>query len=65
MFFISCRVLGFLNTEDGEVPGNNGLRDQSFALQWIQKNIEKFGGNKSKVTIFGYSAGTTQKLRML
>lgn len=48
---------GFLSTEDEVVPGNNGLKDQSLALQWIQKNIHAFGGNPGSVTITGMSAG--------
>lgn len=49
--------LGFLSTGDNVIPGNYGLKDQSRALQWIQKNIAKFGGNPSQVTISGMSAG--------
>ncbi|CAH1284440.1 unnamed protein product [Diabrotica balteata] len=51
-------ALGFLTTNDGVIPGNLGLRDQNFALQWINKNIHKFGGDPEKVTIGGESAGS-------
>lgn len=34
-----------------------GLKDQTFALKWIQNNIKYFGGNPNSVTITGLSAG--------
>ncbi|XP_056630162.1 juvenile hormone esterase-like [Diorhabda sublineata] len=48
---------GFLSTADEIIPGNTGLKDQLLALKWVQRNIRMFGGDPSKVIVFGQSAG--------
>uniref|UniRef100_A0A8D9BJA1 Carboxylic ester hydrolase n=1 Tax=Cacopsylla melanoneura TaxID=428564 RepID=A0A8D9BJA1_9HEMI len=50
-------VLGFISFGDQVVPGNQGMKDQVLALRWVHDNIEQFGGDPNKVTIFGFSAG--------
>ncbi|ODN00459.1 Venom carboxylesterase-6 [Orchesella cincta] len=50
-------ALGFLSTGDGTIRGNMALKDQVIALRWIQNNIHFFGGDSSRCTIFGESAG--------
>ncbi|XP_072929862.1 carboxylic ester hydrolase [Epargyreus clarus] len=50
-------ALGFLSLDNEEVSGNMGLKDQVMALKWVRDNIEYFGGDPTRVTIFGESAG--------
>ncbi|CAD0101198.1 unnamed protein product [Aureobasidium mustum] len=51
-------VFGFPSSPELPLSGHNlGFLDQRFALEWVQRNIHAFGGDPSKVTIFGESAG--------
>lgn len=50
-------TLGFLALADGSTNGNYGLADQVTALDWVIANIADFGGDASRLTIFGQSAG--------
>jgi len=49
-------ILGFPGNPAG--PNNLALLDQRLAIEWVRDNIEKFGGDKSRVTLFGQSAGS-------
>jgi para-nitrobenzyl esterase len=51
-------------TRDGKIVHNFGLLDQIAALEWVQRNIGKFGGDPNNVTIYGQSAGARSVLAL-
>ncbi|KAJ5588003.1 secreted lipase [Penicillium hispanicum] len=59
---MNYRVGGFGFMPGSEIlqdgSANLGLLDQRRALEWVADNIEAFGGDPSKVTIWGVSAGS-------
>ncbi|KAJ7629013.1 Alpha/Beta hydrolase protein [Roridomyces roridus] len=50
---------GFLASEEIRAAGvgNLGLQDQREALRWVQRYIGSFGGDPTKVTLWGLSSG--------
>lgn len=46
-------------------PGNRAVLDWLAALEWVQRNIDSFGGDPDRVTIAGQSAGAGAVLTLL
>jgi carboxylesterase type B len=58
--FIFCFIsifTGFLRTGDTNAVGNYALWDLVAILFWVQQNIDRFGGDAGRVTLFGHGHG--------
>ncbi|CCM05063.1 uncharacterized protein FIBRA_07269 [Fibroporia radiculosa] len=53
-------AFGFLASQEVQDAGltNIGMRDQRFAMEWVRSNIRGFGGDPTKVTLWGDSSGS-------
>ncbi|AQL41487.1 hypothetical protein BV210_01600 [Halorientalis sp. IM1011] len=63
-------ALGFfahpeISAENPSTPTNFGYLDIRAGLEWVQRNVEGFGGDPDNVTIFGESAGGHAVLTLL
>jgi para-nitrobenzyl esterase len=56
-------ALGFSALEEPFVS-NLGLQDQLAGLRWVRRNVRAFGGDPSRVTVFGESAGAGSILEL-
>lgn len=56
---------GFATLQTDSIPGNAGMLDILLALEWVQDNIRWFGGDSSRVTVVGQSAGAAAASSLL
>uniref|UniRef100_A0A182QX67 Carboxylesterase type B domain-containing protein n=1 Tax=Anopheles farauti TaxID=69004 RepID=A0A182QX67_9DIPT len=50
-------MIGFLKSEEYNIRGNFGLKDQTMLLRWVNQYIRHFNGDPDRVTLVGHSSG--------
>ncbi|KAK6047958.1 Carboxylesterase [Cooperia oncophora] len=50
-------IYGFFSSGDSRIPGNLGLFDMAAAVKFVHENAENIGGDASRITAWGLSAG--------
>lgn len=56
-------VFGWLSLRNTDAPGNLGLLDQRLAFEWIDENIQRFGGDHRQITLLGHgTSGATNAM---
>ncbi|MCS5480143.1 carboxylesterase family protein [Corynebacterium sp. YIM 101645] len=56
------KLEGFARFPDDEPGHFRGIHDCQLGLEWVQRNIESFGGDPTNITLVGQSAGATVAL---
>lgn len=56
------KLEGFARFHDDEPNHYRGIDDCQLGLEWVQRNIESFGGDPTNVTLVGQSAGAAAAL---
>ena len=58
MIHFRLGAFGWLSpTNVTDIDANIGLHDSLAAMEWVERYISKFGGDKDRITVMGESAG--------
>ena len=63
--FLTSSELQSEALSNGETVGNMGFWDQRTALEWTAAHVGSFGGDRTNITVGGYSAGSHSAFQQL